>query len=98
MQLGIIGGYEDGTFHPDAEITRAEMAVMIAKAMKLPITADSLTGFADDTDIPSWAKDAVAAVKKAGVIEGSGENRFNPREQATRAEAITVLLKMLKVQ
>jgi uncharacterized repeat protein (TIGR02543 family) len=95
IQAGIIKGYEDGTFRPDAAITRAEMAAMIANALKLSIESDSTTSFADDKNIPSWAKGAVAAIKKLDLIEGTGANQFNPNTQATRAEAVTVLLKML---
>ncbi|NRF95879.1 S-layer homology domain-containing protein [Paenibacillus frigoriresistens] len=95
VQAGIIKGYEDGSFRPDAEITRPEMAAMIANALGQPVEANTLTGFADDKDIPAWAKGAVAAMKKLGIIEGKGTNEFAPGDQTTRAEAVTVLLKML---
>jgi hypothetical protein len=95
VQAGIIQGYEDGNFRPDAEITRSEMAVMIAKALGLPIEANAATGFADNKDIPAWAKDAVAAIKKHGLVEGKGSNAFDPIGKTTRAEAVTVLLKAL---
>ncbi|MFC5471344.1 S-layer homology domain-containing protein [Cohnella suwonensis] len=98
VQAGIIKGYKDGSFRPNAEITRTEMAAMIANALKLSIESTDVTGFADDKDIPSWAKGAVAAIKKLGLMEGTGTNQFNPNAQATRAEAVTVLLKMLAQQ
>ncbi|PYE61985.1 DNA-binding beta-propeller fold protein YncE, partial [Aneurinibacillus soli] len=95
VHAGIINGYEDGTFRPDAEITRPEMAAMIANALGQSIKEDTATGFADDKDIPAWAKGAVAAMKKLGIIEGKGTNEFAPGDKTTRAEAVTVLLKML---
>ncbi|MEI7024762.1 S-layer homology domain-containing protein [Paenibacillus sp. y28] len=95
VQAGIISGYEDGSFQPDAEITRTEMAAMIAKALGQPVEADPAMGFADDKDIPAWAKGAVAAMKKLGIIEGKDNNNFAPDDRTTRAEAITVLLNML---
>ncbi|MFD0677008.1 MULTISPECIES: InlB B-repeat-containing protein [unclassified Paenibacillus] len=95
MYAGIITGYEDSTFRPDAEITRPEMAVMIAKALGQSVENTTATGFADDKDIPAWAKGAVAAMKKLGIIEGKGADEFAPVEKTTRAEAVTVLLKML---
>jgi hypothetical protein len=52
----IIGGYEDGSFRPDAEITRPEMASMIAKALGQSVDAAAVTGFADDENIPDWTK------------------------------------------
>lgn len=95
LLLGIINGYEDGTFGPNGKITRAEIATMIAKALKLPNKGNAITSFTDDNEIPVWAKSAVAALKGNGIIQGTGTNQFNPRAQTTRAEAVTVLLNML---
>jgi hypothetical protein len=55
----------DGTFGPNAEITRAEMASMIAIALGHSIEANAETGFADDKDVPAWAKGSIAYMKKA---------------------------------
>jgi uncharacterized repeat protein (TIGR02543 family) len=90
VQAGIITGYDDRTFRPNAEITRVEMAVMIAKALGLKGELDS-TGFADDKSIPAWARGAVAELKSLGLMQGVGGNRFNPASHATRAEAVTIL-------
>ncbi|WP_189027948.1 S-layer homology domain-containing protein, partial [Paenibacillus albidus] len=98
VQAGIIKGYEDGTIRPNAAITRAEMATMIAKSLKLSIEGNAVPGFADDKNIPSWAKGVAAALKKAGIMEGTGANQFNSDAKATRAEAVTILLRMLEQQ
>ncbi|QJD84674.1 S-layer homology domain-containing protein [Cohnella herbarum] len=74
--------------------TRAEMAAMIANALRQPIEANAVTGFADDKDIRAWAKGSVAIVKQAGIIQG----KSGPQDNATRAEAVTVLMKMLALQ
>ncbi|WP_214630918.1 InlB B-repeat-containing protein [Paenibacillus agaridevorans] len=95
VQAGIINGYQDDTFRPVAEITRAEMAVMIASALKLSAQQNAATGFADDQSIPTWAKGAVAALKNLGIIGGKDENTFEPSGKATRAEAVTVIMNML---
>ncbi|MCR8632200.1 S-layer homology domain-containing protein [Paenibacillus radicis (ex Xue et al. 2023)] len=95
VQAGIINGYEDGSFRPDTEITRSEMAAMIANALGQSIQATVTTSFVDDKDIPAWAKGSVAAMNKQGIIEGKGSNQFAPVDKTTRAEAVTVLLKML---
>ncbi|WP_028548043.1 cadherin-like beta sandwich domain-containing protein [Paenibacillus sp. UNC451MF] len=95
FQAGIVKGYEDGSFRPNAQITRAEMAVMLANALGLTIEANSVTGFADDKDVPAWAKGAVAAMKKQKLVEGKENNEFAPMASTTRAEAVTVLLNML---
>ncbi|MGN7760872.1 S-layer homology domain-containing protein [Paenibacillus sp. 22594] len=98
VQAGIITGYEDGGFRPNAEITRAEMAVILAKALGVTTEVKTATGFTDDKDIPAWAKSSVDFVKEAGIVQGKGENAFAPQASATRAEAVTVLLKLLAQQ
>lgn len=98
VQSGIITGYADGSFRPDAQITRAEMAVMIARAMQLPMESGASTVFADDADIPHWARGAVEAIRKLGVVNGRGDNRFVPHDTATRAEATVMLLRLLEQQ
>ncbi|WP_405176090.1 cadherin-like beta sandwich domain-containing protein [Paenibacillus sp. FSL H8-0261] len=96
VQAGIINGYEDGTFRPNTEITRAEMAVILAKILGKSNEASATTGFADDKDIPEWAKSSVAYLKLAGLVKGKGDNEFAPQDHATRGEAITILLNLLK--
>ncbi|GGH20833.1 hypothetical protein GCM10008013_18400 [Paenibacillus segetis] len=95
VNAGFITGYDDNTFRPNVEITRPEMAVMIAKVLAQSFESVTATGFEDDRYIPDWAKGAVAAMKNLGIIEGKGMNQFAPSEKTTRAEAVTVLLKML---
>ncbi len=98
LDVGIISGYADGTFRPNAQITRTEMAVMIVNALEVSIESDNTTGFADDTDIPEWARGSVAYMKQAGIILGKGNNHFAPHDHATRGEAVSVILNMLDVQ
>lgn len=96
VQAEIISGYEDGSFRPDAQITRAEMASMIAKALKVSLDSNARTGFADDDAIPKWAKGAVEAIRNLGIVSGRGGNKFVPNDTATRAEAVVMLLRMLE--
>ncbi|WP_261808088.1 S-layer homology domain-containing protein [Paenibacillus sp. N3.4] len=94
VREGWMNGYDDGSFRPNTEITRAEMAVVIAGSLGQPVGANAATHFADDTDIPFWAKSSVAAVLQAGIIQGKDAGQFAPQDRATRAEAVTVLLKL----
>lgn len=96
VQAGIVNGYEDGSFRPDARITRAEMASMLAKALKVSLDANATTSFSDNEDIPKWAKGAVEAIRKLGIISGRGGNKFVPNDTATRTEAVVMLLRMLE--
>lgn len=93
---GIIDGYADGSFRPAANITRAEMASMIARAPGITVHSEAETDFADDGDIPKWAKGAIEAIQKLGIISGRGDHKFVPNDPATRAEAVVVMLETLK--
>ncbi len=97
VEAGIVSGYADGSFRPNARITRAEMAAMIARALKLSAEAGATTGFADDKDIPKWAKGAIEAVRKLGIVYGRDDNKFVPNGTATRAEAVTLLVRILEL-
>ncbi|MFM9329937.1 S-layer homology domain-containing protein [Paenibacillus mesotrionivorans] len=95
QRLGIVSGYEDGTFRPQAEVTRAEMAVMAARALGLDAAGNGAgSGFADDGQIPAWAKGAAAALKEAGLAQGKEGGAYAPADSTTRAEAVTLLLRM----
>ncbi|MCS7460764.1 S-layer homology domain-containing protein [Paenibacillus doosanensis] len=96
VQAGIVNGYEDGSFRPNDYISRAEMAAMIARALKKEINANAFTDFADDEAIPQWAKGAIKATRTLGIVDGRGSNQFAPNETATRGEATVMLLRMLK--
>jgi hypothetical protein len=97
VKAGIVDGFEDGSFRPEAVISRAEMAAMIARALGLPQDADAATDFADDGDIPQWAKGAVKALSAEGIVEGRGSDGFVPNGTATRAESAVILLRMLEI-
>jgi len=99
VEAGVIQGYEDGTFRPAALITRSEIAVMIARAAGLTAAEErGSLAFADAASIPSWAAPSVGAAVEAGLIRGRGDNRFAPAANTTRAEAVTLLLRLHDAQ
>ncbi|SME90785.1 2',3'-cyclic-nucleotide 2'-phosphodiesterase / 3'-nucleotidase / 5'-nucleotidase [Paenibacillus barengoltzii] len=90
---GIVEGYGDGTFRPQAEVTRAEFAVMISRAFQVSESSED-TGYTDISEVPSWALPAVSSLKKAGALEVLGKETFQPKSTLTAkqaAEAIAVL-------
>jgi 2',3'-cyclic-nucleotide 2'-phosphodiesterase (5'-nucleotidase family) len=98
-KAGLLDGFEDGTLRGGANITRAQMAVMMSRALKAagkPAPSGTAAVFADEGQIPAWAADAVDAGVAAGLVEGTSGNRFAPEAQATRAEAATMLKRLLK--
>ncbi|MDQ0917532.1 S-layer homology domain-containing protein [Paenibacillus sp. V4I5] len=94
---GIVDGYSDGSFDPDASITREQMTVMTVRAAKLS-SAPREIPFTDSLEISEWAKDAVANAVKNGIVNGLPGNVFKPRGIASRAEAVTVIAKSLNLQ
>ena len=74
------------------------MAVMCFRAIEYldgDISSASETNFDDNENISDYAKEAVAALSKMGVINGKGNNIFDPRNVATRAEAAKVIHALL---
>ena len=103
-QRGIIHGIElDGImyFKPDDNMTRAEFAQIIAKSEALlqeQLTEEPL--YTDLNDIPLWARNAVKAVYKSGIMSGRSNDNgktffFDPYASITRAEAMTVLGRLI---
>lgn len=92
---GIVNGYSDTQFGPDDNITREQMAVMIVKAAQLSVVSGG-KNFADKDRISAWAKDAVATASENNIITGYSDNTFRPGDSATRAEAVTVIVRLLK--
>lgn len=90
-KMGIISGYPDGTFRPNAPITRAEFAAMIARFDETAKSAD--TPF---TDISGhWAENAIGKAYGNGWIKGSSKTVFCPESNLTRAETATLLNRVL---
>ncbi|TEB05229.1 Endoglucanase precursor [Pelotomaculum schinkii] len=92
---GVVSGYPDGTFRPDASITRSEMAVMIDRALALQETDENLK-YKDTGSIPDFARTAVAKATSAGLLQGEG-GLFRPKDGATRAETAVVVSRVLKL-
>lgn len=88
-------GYADSTFGAGDTITRAEIAVIVARALKLTPLANPALTFADASQIPAWARGAIAAVVESGLMEGKDNNRFDAKAGLTRAEALTLIVRLL---
>lgn len=84
VEKGAVKGYEDGTFRPHAQITRAEAAAILAGALELEISANPSLGFSD-TNNNAWYAGAVEALVNAGVIDGFPNGTFQPNAPITRA-------------
>lgn len=93
---GITNG-DNGMFYPNNNITRQDMATLIYRALNKKITTNGEdTAFSDSDAISDYAKEAVKSLSKAGIITGYN-NMFNPLGTATRAEAATMLCRILSI-
>ena len=88
---GIVQGYDAATFGPNDLISREQMAVMIVRAAKLDPAAE-VPLFADSNSISGWAREAVATATGNKIINGYPDNTVRPQGNATRAEAVTVIV------
>ena len=91
---GIISGYSDTKFGPNDKITREQMAVMVTKAANL--AAKDNAKITDSAKVSAGAKDAVVAASSNGVISGYPDGSFKPKANATRAEAASMIVKIMK--
>ncbi|NLO21268.1 MAG: hypothetical protein GX119_04625 [Syntrophomonadaceae bacterium] len=94
----VIKGYADNSFRGDQVINRAEMATMAVRTLS---TENGVQGemkkssFADDNNIPDWARAAVNGAVKAGILKGLPGNIFGGEQNASRAETAVILVRML---
>ena len=88
---GIVSGYPDGTFRPNAPITRAEMSKIIALFAKLDKTNDRFTDIAGH-----WAEAYIRLAAGNGWIEGYPDGSFRPNQSITRAETVTMINRVLE--
>jgi hypothetical protein len=90
---GIIGGFPDGTFHPNDNITRAQFAAIAVKALSVPPNTGS-SSF-NDVQAKYWGAAAIGAVSNAGLVTGFPNGTFAPEDKLTRAQALVILAKAL---
>ncbi len=91
--IGIIHGYTDGTFRPNAQITRAELATIIARFANLDVntkTFNDITGH--------WAQKSIELAAGNGWINGYTDGTFRPNNKITRAETFAMINRVLDRQ
>ena len=90
---GVVTGYGNGKFGPNDTITREQMATMLWRYAGSPKVDGSLSAFTDGAQTSSWAQSAMIWAVEQGLITGVGNDRLEPRGQATRAQAATILMR-----
>lgn len=98
-QLGLVSGKEGNTFDPNKEITRQDLMLLVARALKISGhdvqgNAADLSEFADSEKLAPYAVEGAASLVKMGIVKGS-VNGINPLGTATRAETAVIIYRML---
>ena len=93
---GIVFGIDESNFGIGQNITREDMAVMIYRASQMSAEQTD-EFFADDVELSDYAKEAVYTLKAKKVMNGKGDNRFEPKAYATRAEAAKMIYSLIEL-
>ncbi len=93
----IVDGYPNKTFGGTSGITRAEFAKMIVSALNLDISSEKAASF-KDVESGHWAEKYIGAMARLGYVIGDPDGNFRPEDQVTRAEVVTVINRVIKVE
>ncbi len=105
-RTGLVKGTGSGNFEPERAIKREEMAAMLAASLKQNGLDPGLTaaqkaallqGYNDSGQVSAWAKDGMVVCINKGIIGGRPDATIAPGDKATRAEAVVVLQKLLRL-
>ena len=85
--IGLLRGYEDGSFRPDNPISRAECVVLLSRLIEVPAGSSAFS------DVPEthWAYSAISAGASAGWLAGYPDGTFRPDQNITRLEAVKMI-------
>lgn len=97
--VGVVNGYEDNTFRPNAPITREQMAAILYnyadyKGYDVSARAD-LSDYADAADVSSWAEDVLSWANAEGLINGMTATTIDPQGATTRAQTAAMFERFL---
>lgn len=92
--LSILNGYEDGTFGPEKDITRAEFAAVVCRALNMESSANGAKGATPFADVPAdhWASGYINLAAGQGIVNGYGDGNFGPEDNVTYEQAVKMLV------
>lgn len=95
-QLGIAKGVGGDRFAPQGYLTREQAATFMARAaeiMDFTYIPEETEAFTDESEISEWAKEAAAVMQESGLIIGTDQGAFLPKQQLTREQALTIMVR-----
>lgn len=98
-ESGIVNGINADLFDPNSPMTREQMLVILYNYMKYKgyeIPESQSKSFADESEISSWALEAVQALRGIGIVLGKPDNLFDPKATGTRAEVATIFVRFVE--
>lgn len=92
--LGLLKGYEDGSFKPEGDITRAEFAAVVVRALGQEGTAESSKGATQFNDVAAdfWGSGYINIATTLGIINGYGDGNFGPQDNVTYEQAVKMVV------
>lgn len=92
--LNILNGYEDGTFGAEKDITRAEFAAVVCRALGMESSAKGAAGATQFTDVAAdhWASGYINLAAGQGIVNGYGDGKFGPEDNVTYEQAVKMLV------
>lgn len=95
----IVSGIDQERFSPDAAITRAEFAAIVARALGLPVDSSQQGDVVAFNDVKrdAWYFGAVMTAKEYGILSGYDDNTFRPNHAISRQEAMVMIAKAMKI-
>jgi S-layer family protein len=100
VAFDVLNGYKDGTYKPEQDVTRAEFAKILVEALGIGNAAQAAVGKVTFPDVTAshWASGYINVASGQGLIEGFPNGNFQPNDQVTYAEALTMLVRALGYQ
>ena len=89
---GYASGYEDGTFQPDRNVTRAEFTKIVLEAFNRGYNTDLTDSYFPDVDFNAWYGPYIETAFRLGIIDGYDDGTFGPDDNITRGAAMKILL------
>lgn len=96
LEIGIVEGYSETAFQPQAYITRVEFAAILLRALGIhPVSAEFEPAFADREQIPAWAVDVIGTAIENGILQGYPDRTLRPMDLVSRSEMAAMMARAL---
>lgn len=96
---GMVGGVSETAFNPGGAITREDACVIVYRYLSgLGILKDTRASFVDEAEFASYATEAISSLASNGIVNGVGNNRFDPKASINRASSAVLILNCLNIK